>query len=85
MSSRSTASNFSPEFPLPEYKKLALTKADTSVTEDEVNDAINTFLENNIDYQQTGKPAAQKDMLKVDSTQTTFSNGRKSMATTTVR
>ena len=55
-----------PEFPLPEYKKLALTKADTSVTEDEVNDAINTFLENNIDYQQTGKPAAQKDMLKVD-------------------
>ncbi|MBR4901882.1 MAG: trigger factor [Victivallales bacterium] len=55
-----------PEFPMPEYKKLALTKADTSVTEDEVNDAINTFLENNIDYQQTGKPAAQKDMLKVD-------------------
>ena len=55
-----------PVFDLPEYKKLALTKADTSVTEDEVNDAINTFLENNIDYQQTGKPAAQKDMLKVD-------------------
>ena len=55
-----------PIFTLPEYKKLALTKADTSVSEDEVNDAINTFLENNIDYQQTGKPAAQKDMLKVD-------------------
>ena len=55
-----------PVFDLPEYKKLALTKADTSVTEDEVNDAINTFLENNIDYQNTGKPAAQKDMLKVD-------------------
>ena len=55
-----------PVFDLPEYKKLALTKADTSVSEDEVNDAINTFLENNIDYQQTGKPAAQKDMLKVD-------------------
>ena len=59
-----------PVFTLPEYKKLALTKADTSVTEDEVNDAINTFLENNVDYQQTGKPAAQKDMLKVDYTAT---------------
>ena len=54
-----------PVFTLPEYKKLALTKADTSVSEDEVNDAINTFLENNIDYKENGQPAAQKDMLKV--------------------
>ena len=54
-----------PKFDLPNYKGLALTKADTSVSDDEVNDAINMFLENNIDYQQTGKPAAQKDMLKV--------------------
>ena len=54
-----------PKFDLPNYKQFALTKGDTTVTEEEVNDAINTFLENNIDYQQTGKPAAQKDMLKV--------------------
>ena len=54
-----------PKFDLPNYKGLALTKADTSVSEDEVNDAINMFLENNIEYKEIGNPAAQKDMLKV--------------------
>jgi len=58
----STIVDLAPEFSLPEYKGLKIKKADSEVTDEDVEKVINNILDQNADYQDVvGRPVAEKD------------------------
>lgn len=58
----STIVDLAPEFSLPEYKGIKIKKADTEVTDEDVNKVINNILDQNADYKNVeGRPVSEKD------------------------
>jgi trigger factor len=58
----STLIDLAPEFSLPEYKGLKIKKADTEVSDEDVDKVINNILDQNADYKNVeGRSVAEKD------------------------